>query len=207
MPDKPKKESPGQKRAKTQAEREEWSQERIDQAFAASGGIPKGTNPEEPPSRGPGRPSKYHTIDLERVQALAAGGLTKLEIAGQCGIAYDTLREYEKDYPAFSEAINRGRAREVEDVISALHANAKGHYAPVEKLQYDTQVGKWVRESTLQYYPPDTKAQHIILQHAETGSWKPKADVEMKFPEALVLKSLATGAAIETLGVEAPPKE
>ncbi len=204
MAEAPKKKSPAQKRKEAEADREGWTQERINAAMLAAGGIPKEA-PTEESKRGPGAPSKYPTIDLERVQALAAGGLTKYEIADACGIAIDTLMEYQKRYPEFSAAIERGRAREVADVVSAMHKSALGYYVPEEKLQYDTQVGVWARETTLRHYPPDVKAQHIILQHAETGSWKPKADIEMKFPEALVLKSLATGKPIETLGVEAPP--
>jgi hypothetical protein len=115
-----------------------------------------------------------------------------------------TLMDYQNRYPEFSEAIARGRARDITDIEDALHRTAKGYTFVEEKLQYDTQVGKWARETVIKHAAPDTKAALAILQHAETGSWKPKTDVEMKFPEALVLKSLSTGKPIETLGVEAP---
>lgn len=203
MADKPKK-SPAQKRKEAEADREGWSQERINAAYIAAGGIPKETAAEEP-KRGPGQPSKIDDIDLEWVQRLAAGGLTKKEIAGACGIAVSTLMDYQNRYPEFLEAIERGRARDIADIENALHKAAKGYAVVEEKLQYDTQVGKWARETYIRQSDPDVKAALAILQHAETGSWKPKTDVEMKFPEALVLKSLATGKPIETLGVEAPP--
>lgn len=172
-PSKPVK-SPAEKRAEKAKQREGWSQAEIDAAFAANGGIPKGQTPDPKPT---GRPSKYPTIDLERVTLLAAGGLTKLEIAQSIGIAYDTLREYEKGYSEFSEAIEQGRRLEVAKVESALHKNAMGYTHPEEKTFYDSQVGMVVTHQTFKHYPGDTRAQLAILQHAETGSWKPKSDV------------------------------
>lgn len=195
VPKKPKK-SPAQKRAEAEADRKEWTQEEIDAAILANGGIPK---TKEPETRKPGRPSKYPTIDLERVEMLAAGGLTKIEIAESVGIAIDTLMVYQSTYPEFSAAIERGRAHSLEAVENALHKVAKGYTFPEEKLQYDNQVGKWARETCLKHVPPDTKAALAILQHAETRSWRPKSDVDIRFPEPTVIKG-PDGQVIETLG-------
>lgn len=197
-PKKPKK-SPAQKRAEAESQRKEWTQEEIDAAILANGGTPK---TQDSPPRGPGRPSKYPTIDLERVEMYAAGGLTKAEIAAAVGIDFSTLKDYQNAYPAFAAAIERGRAHSLEAVENALHKVAKGYTFPEEKLQYDNQVGKWARETCLKHVPPDTKAALAILQHAETRSWRPKAEVEHSFPEPLVIKSLATQDTIESLGLE-----
>ena len=196
-----KKKSPHQKRAEAQADREGWTQEAIDAAILANGGTPKA---QTPPPRKPGRPSKYPTIDLERVEMYAAGGLTKYEIADAVGISIDTLMVYQSEYPEFSAAIERGRRRDIAQVEDALHKVAKGYTFHEEKLQYDNQVGKWARETALKHVPPDTKAALAILQHAETGSWRPKAEVEHSFPEPLVIKSLASKETIESLGLEKP---
>lgn len=173
------KKSPKEKREEKSKQRKEWTQAEIDAAMA----FPKGKD-EDPPKRGPGQPSKYSTIDLERVQALAAGGLTKYEIADACGIAIDTLMEYQKKYPEFSAAIERGRQRGVTDVVSAMHKVALGYVVPEEKLQYDMQTGSWARETVLKAYPPDVKAQHLILQHSETGSWKQRQEITLIDPIA-----------------------
>jgi transcriptional regulator with XRE-family HTH domain len=198
---KPPKKSPAQKRAEAAADREGWTQEAIDAAILANGGIPKGSNDDEPKT---GRKPKYKTIDLERVEMYAAGGLTKKEIAAAVGIAESTLYQYEIDHPEFSKAIASGRSILAGRAEISLHKSGAGHYAMEEKLHYDQQVGKWARETTLKYYPPDTKANLAILQHQETGSWRPKAEVEHSFPEPLVIKSLATKDTIEALGLEKP---
>lgn len=197
-----KKKSPHQKRAEAQADRESWTQEAIDAAILANGGTPKTQETTKHPG---GRPSKYPTIDLERVEMYAAGGLTKIEIADRFGITYTTLREYEIQFPEFLAAIEKGRRRDIGQVEDALHKVAKGYTFPEEKLQYDNQVGKWARETTLKHVPPDTKAALAILLHAETKSWKPKSEVDHSFPEPLVIKSLQTGQAIEALGADKPP--
>lgn len=209
-PEGKKKKSPAQKRAEAQADREEWSQERIDAAFAASGGIPKGhpeDRPAEKPHRPIGRPTLIDDIDLEWVQRLAAGGLTKAEIAEAVGIGRSTLMAYQAEYPDFLDAINRGRARDITEIENAVHRAAKGYTFMEEKLQYDTQVGKWARETAVKHCPPDIKAALAILLHSETGSWKSKTETELKFPEPLVIKSLATGQPIESLGLESPDKK
>lgn len=189
---KPKK-SPHEKRAEKKAERANWTQEQIDEAIRANGGIPKprptgenaapGVNP--PPAGpgpnhrpGPGRPSKYPEMDLERIEAQARGGLTKREIAWANGVCYETLRTYQKEFSAFSAAIERGRRRRVEDAERSMHLMANGFTIPEEKVQYDMAVGEWKRTTTLKVVPPDVKAQHLLLIKAETGSWAPRQEVK-----------------------------
>lgn len=204
-----KRKTPAQKRAEAEAARGEWDQSAIDAAFAANGGIPKGQPEDKPadkPSRPIGRPPLIHDIDLEWVQRLAAGGLTKAEIAEAVGIGRSTLMAYQAEFPDFLDAINRGRARDITEVENAVHRAAKGYTFMEEKLQYDTQVGKWARETAVKHCAPDIKAALAILLHSETGSWKPKTETELKFPEPLIIKSLATGQPIESLGLEAPEK-
>jgi hypothetical protein len=179
--EKPKK-SPRQKRAEKEAQRKEWTQEEIDAAMAAAGGTPK--SHEVPPRRGPGQPSKYPNLDLEKVEALARGGLTKYEIAEALGISETSRKEYQNRYPAFAAAIDRGRRRDITEIENALHRSAKGFTVVEDKVFYDNQVGKVVTQPTIKHYPPDTKAALAILQHEETGSWKPKSEVTVIDPIA-----------------------
>lgn len=201
MAEKPKKaKSPQQKRADKAESRKEWTQAEIDAAMA----FPKGQ--EEEPGDGEkdlgGRPAKLSPSDWERIESLAAGGLTKIEIAKSVGVSYWTLHEYEKRFPEFSQAIARGRELSLERVENSMHKVANGHYAPEEKIFYDSQVGQVVRAETVKYYPPDPKAQHILLQKKETGSWRPKPEMELKFPEPLIIKSKTSGRELDQLGAQ-----
>lgn len=165
--------SPIQKRIETEAKRKEWTQEEIDAALIANGGTPKtAINAESKP----GAHSKYAFMDLERVEMYAAGGLTKAEIAESMGISLSTFMVYQKEHPEFLEAIERGRARNIEEIENALHKSAKGYTFVEDKIFYDSQVGRVVVQPTIKRVTPDTKAALAILQHAETGSWRPKAE-------------------------------
>jgi len=55
-----------------------------------------------------GRPSKYSPIFCETVIALMSEGASKTEVAAELNIAWDTLHEWEKNFPEFSDAIKRG---------------------------------------------------------------------------------------------------
>ena len=63
---------------------------------------------------------------IKKVEGLAAQGLTKEQIARSLGICYDTLNEKTKDYPEFSDAIKRGKAKGIATVSNALFNKAKG---------------------------------------------------------------------------------
>lgn len=173
-----KKPSPADKRAAKAAERKEWTQAEIDAAMA----FPKGKD--EDSTRSPGRPSNYPRIDLERVQSLAAGGLTKYEISDALGISETSRKEYEAKFPAFSAAIAKGRAKDVAEVENALHRSAKGYTVVEDRIFYDSQIGKVVIQPTIKRIPPDTRAGLAILQHSETGSWKPKQEITIIDPIA-----------------------
>lgn len=185
MAEKPKK-SPKQKRTEKAAQRKEWTQEEINAAMKAAGGTPKDEVPETP--RGPGRPRAIVPGDWDRVEAFAAGGLTKAEIAESLGTTYETLRKTQNEFPAFLAAIRRGKSRNVRRVENSMHRSANGYAVPEEKVFFDGQTGTLIKETVIKQYPPDVRAQHLILQHAETGSWKPKQEITLIDPIADKLK-------------------
>lgn len=52
-----------------------------------------------------GRPTKYDPIYCEAVLQLGADGAGRYEMALELGIVYSTLQQWEKNYPAFAEAM------------------------------------------------------------------------------------------------------
>lgn len=57
-----------------------------------------------------GRPSKYDPAYCEDIVALMAEGLSKTAWAGSIGVCHDTVIEWAKVHPEFSEAVKRGQA-------------------------------------------------------------------------------------------------
>ena len=70
-----------------------------------------------------GRP--WAKIDLDKVEALAAQGLTNEQIALSIGIVTSTLYKRKRENKAFEEAINRGKAKGLATISNALFNDAK----------------------------------------------------------------------------------
>ena len=57
-----------------------------------------------------GRPTKYDPAMVDKVVPFLAQGYSVVALAGHLGVCYDTVKEWEKDYPEFSAAVQKGRA-------------------------------------------------------------------------------------------------
>jgi transcriptional regulator with XRE-family HTH domain len=71
-----------------------------------------------------GRP-KWMPPDLDEVEELASHGLTQEQIALALGISETTLYERKAELADFADAIKRGQAKGIKDIVNALYINAK----------------------------------------------------------------------------------
>lgn len=121
-----------------------------------------------------GRPSKYASISLKQVEALAGYGLTDVEIAHVLGIAEDTLYEYRKQHPAFSEALKSGKVKADAKVIQSLYKRATGYKHP------DVHVSNYQGQITItplvKHYPPDTVAGIFWLKNRRPKDFRDRRD-------------------------------
>lgn len=62
------------------------------------------------PRPGEGRPSKYKPEYCMMLIEHMADGFSYHSFAGKIGVCYDTLHQWEKDYPEFSDAKSQGLA-------------------------------------------------------------------------------------------------
>src|SRR6476469_5249117 len=93
-PSKPKK-SPAVKRAEKAAEREEWSDGDIADAFAAAGGIPK----ESKPKHAGGRPPIFPTLDMDLMRRLYEAGNTDTQVAQVMGVSLSAITLWKREKP------------------------------------------------------------------------------------------------------------
>lgn len=70
-----------------------------------------------------GRPTKYDPAFVERVVPYLAQGYSCSALAGHLGVCYDTIWEWAKQYPDFSDAIKRGKQASAEWWENALRRN------------------------------------------------------------------------------------
>ena len=65
-------------------------------------------------------------VDLNKVESLAAQGLTKKQIAYCLDIGESTLYDKQKRDPEFLEAIKKGQAKGIGTITNALFQSGKG---------------------------------------------------------------------------------
>jgi hypothetical protein len=71
-----------------------------------------------------GRPTKYLPSYAEQAEKYAVVGLPLKDMAYIWGVEPDTVTNWQKRYPDFSEALKRGEARKKASLLTALYRNA-----------------------------------------------------------------------------------
>lgn len=129
------------------------------------------------------------------VEGWSRDGLTQQQIADNLGINVDTLIEYKKKYPDFSEALKKGKEVVDIEVENALLKKALGYNVPVQKAfkikEIIYQDGKRLKETERIEYaqeeihiPADTTAQIFWLKNRKPDKWRDKV-VDTENEEAI----------------------
>lgn len=140
-----------------------------------------------------GRPTKYTNEFPEKARKLAAKGLRECMIAKKLGIHQDTLIEYKKQFPEFSEAIKIGREESIGEAENSLFKRVTGFNYKEKReeikeqgLKYNdegeailTQVEKKTIITTKKVLP-DTGAIAFFLKNKDPQNWKDKQDLSIE---------------------------
>lgn len=123
-----------------------------------------------------GRPTPYKPeyADMARV-ACREGGFTMPSLAKLFKVHRDTIYEWKKKYPKFSDAITKGRDEfDVMAVEKCLMKRARGYY-------YTETVkdgGKDIVKTTRKHVPIDTTALTFFLKNRNPERWRDTQKVE-----------------------------
>ena len=114
---------------------------------------------------------------LVLVEGWSRDGLTQKQIADNLGINVDTLIEYKKKYPDFSEALKKGKEVVDIEVENALLKRALGYTITLyeEKVDKDGCVHNLKKDV---HVPGDTTAQIFWLKNRKPKNWKDKQNSE-----------------------------
>lgn len=192
--------------------------------------IKKGTNvvlpePDFLPKRI--RVNKWKSEYIHQAFYLALLGLTDVQM-GQCmGVAPHVIRKWQKQHPAFREAIHRGKMIADGKVAHSMYQAAIG-YSHEEEVILSNRVremnekGKVIKEyteplrvKTVKNYPPNVTAGFRWLQARQPEKWSQKVEVSGKVDHvhSIDLSKFSTEEllVLQKLGVqqenEAPPIE
>lgn len=110
---------------------------------------------------------------LDQVKAVAMQGLSDSEMAEQFGIPKTLISKWKKFYPAFEEAIEKGRTMADVAVVQALHKKAIG-------FDYHKDVISQGEVFTIQHVvEPETNAIKYWLNNRQPKHWGDKQHHEV----------------------------
>ncbi|MHB8916547.1 MAG: helix-turn-helix domain-containing protein [Desulfocucumaceae bacterium] len=127
---------------------------------------------------GAGRPTKYRPEFTEQAYKLCLLGATDREMADFFEVNEDTLNEWKKVHPEFSESLKKGKEQADAVVASKLYHRAIGYEH--EDTQFATFQGEITdRETYIKHYPPDTTAAIFWLKNRQSAKWRDTQNMEL----------------------------
>lgn len=130
--------------------------------------------------------SKYETHVLpylDHVRIWIAKGATQKEVAEKLHISRDSLNQYARKYPDFSDAIASPRGFADDQVEAALFKRATGYdYEEVTRWQTIGPGGQliWLERRSQKHLPPDPGAAEFWLTNRRRAEWRRQPEVKQE---------------------------
>jgi hypothetical protein len=144
-----------------------------------------------------GRPSKYQAEYPEQARKLCLLGATDPELADFFDVNVDTVHEWKKVHPEFSDSIKQGKTQADANVADRLYQRAMGFEHP--EVHISNYQGVITQTPITKIYAPDTVAGIFWLKNRQRAAWRDRQDVEM----AVELKDAATMTDAELMKIAA----
>lgn len=138
---------------------------------------------------GQGRPTKYREEYNEQAEKLCRLGATDADLADFFKVNVDSIHEWKKVHPSFSDALKRGKEEADNQVVRSLYQRAIGYNHPEDKFFMAN--GKVVTQRTTKHYPPDPVSMIFWLKNRRPEQWreKPAADTDEPIKVEVIRKS------------------
>ena len=120
------------------------------------------------------RPTKYKPSYNQQAYKLCLLMATDKDMADFFEVNEDTINEWKKVYPKFSESLKKGKIKADAEVAKKLFHRACGYSHPEDKIFCTNGVVTTVK--TVKHYPPDTGAAFIWLKNR--AGWRDKQETE-----------------------------
>jgi hypothetical protein len=113
-----------------------------------------------------GRPPTYHPERHPQLaENLALLGATEQELANAAHVHIATIQTWKRLYPAFREAIARGKVEADAHVARALYHRARGYEHEAVKIFLRKDDPEPVYAKYMEHVPPDTQAASLWLRN------------------------------------------
>jgi cell fate (sporulation/competence/biofilm development) regulator YmcA (YheA/YmcA/DUF963 family) len=132
-----------------------------------------------------GRPTAYKEEYNAQAEKLCKLGFTDAELAAFFEVNEDTVNEWKKVHPEFSESLKKGKDLADAEVASKLYHRATGYSHPdVDIKMYEGQI---IETPLIKHYPPDTAAAIIWLKNRQKSRWRDRFEQEVTIPQGLTI--------------------
>lgn len=122
-----------------------------------------------------GRKTKYKKEYVEQAKKLCALGAIDVQLADFFNVCEDTINEWKKVYPEFSESLKKGKSKyDNETVVNSLLHRAIGYQHKEDKIFMHN--GKPVIVETIKHYPPDPTSCIFWLKNRLPDEWREKVE-------------------------------
>ena len=129
-----------------------------------------------------GRPTKYKPEFAEQCKKLCLLGYTDTQLADFYKVNADTIYEWKKVHPEFSEALKEGKDIADGNVAVKLYERAIGYEHDAVEIKVVADgfgLGSSIQEiPVVKKYPPDTAAAIFWLKNRQPDKWRDKTEVE-----------------------------
>ena len=122
-----------------------------------------------------GRPTKYKAEFAIQAEKLCKKGFIDTEIADFFNVHVDTIYEWKKVHPSFSESLKDGKRYSDSKVSDALYNRALGY----ESKETKEEVGDSGSKTTVttKQVAGDTTAQIFWLKNRQPGEWRDRQEL------------------------------
>ena len=132
-----------------------------------------------------GRPSKYDKVDEKLLKKLYEAGLTDAQVANVIGVNRDTIFEWKKKHPEFSDTIKRGKGISDDKVEKSLFERATGYSHP--DIHITNYQGTITKTKITKHYAPDPTSMIFWLKNRKPGEWRDKQEIDFTKPLEVVI--------------------
>lgn len=121
------------------------------------------------------RPTKYQPEYAEQALKLCRLGATDKELADFFQVNEDTVNEWKKVHPEFSESLKEGKLLADAEVADKLFRRATGYEHKAVKITASPDGREHLTEY-VERYPPDTTAAIFWLKNRRPDVWRDKTE-------------------------------
>lgn len=122
-----------------------------------------------------GRPTDYREEYNEQAEKLCKLGATDKELADFFDVHVDTIDEWKRVHPEFSESLRAGKDLADANVAEKLYQRAIGYVGKTTKFAtFEGQITD--SQEVEEHYPPDVSAAIFWLKNRQRKKWRDKVE-------------------------------